>query len=130
MAVGVLCVALMHAAAGSDRSWIVLGLLSLAVAAAVWTTFGADGAGPSPARADPGRGGMRWDFESVRLVFCFGATGFGYIIPATFLPAMARQVIHDPAIFGWSWPVFGAAAMATTELAYFSANSVRSSPSK
>jgi MFS family permease len=114
MVVGLLCVALMHAAAGSARSWIVLGSLSLAIAAAIWATFGADGAGPSRASGDPGHGGMRWDSESMRLVFCFGATGFGYIIPATFLPAMARQVIHDPAVFGWSWPVFGAAAMAST----------------
>jgi predicted MFS family arabinose efflux permease len=27
---------------------------------------------------------------------------------------MAKQVIPDPAIFGWSWPVFGAAAMGST----------------
>ncbi|TMA11094.1 MAG: YbfB/YjiJ family MFS transporter, partial [Deltaproteobacteria bacterium] len=36
-------------------------------------------------------------------------SGFGYIIPATFLPAMARQLVPDPLVFGWSWPVFGAA---------------------
>jgi hypothetical protein len=36
--------------------------------------------------------------------------GFGYIIPATFVPAMARQAVHDPLAFGWSWPVFGVAA--------------------
>jgi predicted MFS family arabinose efflux permease len=34
----------------------------------------------------------------------------GYIIPATFLPAMAKEVISDPAIFGWAWPLFGLAA--------------------
>jgi hypothetical protein len=27
---------------------------------------------------------------------------------------MAKQVIYDPAIFGWSWPVFGAAALLST----------------
>ena len=47
-------------------------------------------------------------------MLCYGAFGFGYIIPATFLPVMARQVIRDPAVFGWSWPVFGAAAMGST----------------
>ena len=57
---------------------------------------------------------MVWDRESLRLVLCYGAFGFGYIIPATFLPVMAKQVIRDPAIFGWSWPVFGAAAMSST----------------
>src|SRR5262249_54201687 len=44
----------------------------------------------------------------------YGAFGFGYIIPATFLPAMAKQVIRDPLVFGWSWPLFGAAAMGST----------------
>jgi predicted MFS family arabinose efflux permease len=53
----------------------------------------------------------------VRLTLCYGAFGFGYIIPATFLPVMARQAIADPAVFGLSWPVFGAAAVASTLLA-------------
>jgi predicted MFS family arabinose efflux permease len=57
---------------------------------------------------------MVWDRESLRLVLCYGAFGFGYIIPATFLPVMAKQIVRDPAVFGWSWPVFGAAAMGST----------------
>src|SRR6267378_2367087 len=44
----------------------------------------------------------------------YGVFGFGYIIPATFIPAMARDEIADPAVFGWAWPVFGAAAVAST----------------
>src|SRR3954451_4921520 len=48
------------------------------------------------------------------MVLCYGAYGFGYIIPATFLPAMAKQLIHDPAVFGWSWPVFGLAPFLST----------------
>jgi len=35
-------------------------------------------------------------------------------VPATFLPAMAREVIRDPLVFGWSWPVFGLAAAVST----------------
>jgi len=45
---------------------------------------------------------------------CYGAFGFGYIIPATFLPAMAREIVRDPWIFGWTWPVFGTAAALST----------------
>jgi predicted MFS family arabinose efflux permease len=30
---------------------------------------------------------------------------------------MAKQVMHDPSIFGWSWPVFGAAALVSTLVA-------------
>lgn len=48
------------------------------------------------------------------LILCYGAFGFGYVVPATFLPAMAREVISDPLLFGWAWPVFGAAAAAST----------------
>jgi MFS family permease len=44
------------------------------------------------------------------LVLCYGAFGFGYIVPATFLPAMARQLVADPLVFGLTWPLFGLAA--------------------
>ncbi|WP_241069987.1 YbfB/YjiJ family MFS transporter, partial [Achromobacter insuavis] len=45
-----------------------------------------------------------------RLALHYGVFGAGYIIPATFLPAMAREIIPDPAVFGWAWPLFGLAA--------------------
>ena len=110
---GGLCLALMHARAGSARAWTVLGAISLALAVGIWPAFRRDGSAPaSPERAEPRA--VAWDRESLRLVLCYGAFGFGYIIPATFLPVMARQVIRDPAVFGWSWPVFGAAAMGST----------------
>ena len=48
------------------------------------------------------------------LVLSYGAYGFGYIIPATFIPALAKQAIDDPLVFGWAWPAFGAAAIAST----------------
>lgn len=44
------------------------------------------------------------------MVLCYSAFGFGYIIPATFLPTMARQLVSDPLVFGLTWPIFGAAA--------------------
>jgi predicted MFS family arabinose efflux permease len=50
------------------------------------------------------------------LVICYGSFGFGYILPATFLPAMARALLDDPQRFGLVWPVFGVAAMASTLL--------------
>jgi len=111
---GGLCLALMRAGAGSARAWIVLGLLSIALAVVIWPAFrgaAAAPATPAPTAADRG---IVWDRESLRLTLCYGAFGFGYIIPATFVPAMAKQVIRDPAVFGWSWPLFGAAAMAST----------------
>ena len=44
------------------------------------------------------------------LVLCYGTFGFGYIVPATFLPEMARQQVSDPLVFGLTWPLFGLAA--------------------
>jgi MFS family permease len=49
-----------------------------------------------------------------RLVLCYGVFGFGYIIPATFLPVMAKEIVPDPRLFGWAWPAFGAAAAVST----------------
>ena len=112
---GGVCLWLMRAGASSTSAWIVLGVLSIVLSAVVWTMFHAP-AGSTTA-AEPKRTtdrGAAWDRESIRLVLCYGAYGFGYIIPATFLPVMAKQVIRDPAVFGWSWPLFGLAAMGST----------------
>jgi len=48
------------------------------------------------------------------MVLSYGAFGFGYIIPATFISAMAREASPDPAVYGASWPAFGIAAAAST----------------
>lgn len=51
------------------------------------------------------------------LVVCYSAFGFGYILPATYLPALARQLVDDPRVFGWAWPIFGFAAALSTVIA-------------
>src|SRR5262249_40904119 len=48
------------------------------------------------------------------LVVCYGVLGFGYVLPATFLPALARELVDDPQIFGLAWPAFGIAAAVST----------------
>lgn len=50
------------------------------------------------------------------LIACYALFGFGYILPATYLPALARQVVDDPHVFGWAWPLFGTAAALSTVL--------------
>jgi predicted MFS family arabinose efflux permease len=105
----------MRVGASSTRAWIVLGVLSIALSAVIWTVFQAPAGSTTPAETKRATDrGVVWDRESIRLVLCYGAFGFGYIIPATFLPVMAKQVIRDPAVFGWSWPLFGLAAMGST----------------
>jgi len=112
---GGVCLWLMRVGASSTSAWIVLGVVSIVLSAVVWTVFHAPAGSTTAAEAKrTSDRGAAWDRESIRLVLCYGAYGFGYIIPATFLPVMAKQVIRDPAVFGWSWPLFGLAAMGST----------------
>ncbi|HTM60744.1 MAG TPA: YbfB/YjiJ family MFS transporter [Burkholderiales bacterium] len=102
------CLALMSAGASASQTWIALGAASLAVTAALWPRF---------ARRDAAAAthdGIEWTGDAVRLVLCYAAFGFGYIIPATFVPAMARNIVADPLVFGWAWPMFGMAAALST----------------
>jgi MFS family permease len=112
---GCACLALMAAKATSRDAWLVLGLAALAVSVLLWPYLDAPSGGsaarassPRPAASSPGM----W-----RLVLCYGAFGFAYIIPATFLPVMGKQASVDAVMFGWAWPAFGAAAAASTLLA-------------
>jgi len=98
--------------------WLELGLLALAGALFVGARLQGSGGLPlmptprapsSPERV-AGRGHMP-------LVLCYGISGFGYIVPATFLPAMARQQVADPLVFGLTWPLFGLAAAVSVVLA-------------
>jgi predicted MFS family arabinose efflux permease len=96
---------------GSRASWIALGLIAVALAALLWRQLGDEGPHTAPVappkqRAMPGR--------ALIAAACYMAFGYGYIIPATFLPALARSYIDDPATFGLIWPVFGAAAAVST----------------
>ena len=107
---GLACLVLMARSASADTAWLVLGSLAAVGTLATWKAFSARLAPATPA----GTPGFAWTAEAKRLVACYGAFGFGYIIPATFLPAMAKQALDDPAKFGWSWPLFGFAAAAST----------------
>ena len=91
----------------ADAAWLVLGAAALVAALPLWRPFGVS-ATMTPAG---GKG------ESLLLIVCYGAFGFGYIIPATFIPAMAREMVGDPALFGWAWPIFGIAAAISIFLA-------------
>ncbi|ALM83378.1 YbfB/YjiJ family MFS transporter [Bordetella sp. N] len=44
------------------------------------------------------------------LMFAYGLAGFGYVITATFLPVMAREVIPDSMWVDWIWPIYGISA--------------------
>ena len=104
--------------------WWHLGALAALLGVAVLVLVPAPGAQerPTAPAAAADRSADSSPPAQRRLVIAYGCFGFGYILPATFLPAMARTVLDNPAFFGWAWPVFGLAAAASTLLAsrYFS----------
>ena len=94
---------------------MVMGLRGF-TAAQAWMTLAAVAAGgfiatrplwagsvrPSASRGEPPPRNDR--HTHWRLILCYGF-GFGYILPATFLPTQARDLLND-ALFGWAWPLF------------------------
>ena len=105
-------------------AWWVLAAVAVVALAVTWAPLGTTATTTSPAPGpDVATGTVSFGAQGWRLIACYGSLGFGYIIPATFLPALARAQIADPAVFGWVWPVFGVAAAMSTVLAsrYFSA---------
>ncbi len=102
-------------AEGSAALWQQLGLLALVAAAVVALCWRADVAPTAPSAAAPAARGAARGYGG--LILSYGLFGFGYILPATYLPAMARALVDDPRLFGLAWPVFGAAAALSTLVA-------------
>jgi predicted MFS family arabinose efflux permease len=117
--IGITFAGLFGLAAGIDAwssrvTWVALGIVAIALAAALWRPLAADAAPAVRAAASQGRPAL--PRSAIIAAACYAAFGYGYIIPATFLPALARGYIDRPAIFGLIWPVFGAAAALSTLL--------------
>jgi len=97
-------------------AWAVLGLIAAIIAVVTWRPLSREPATQAASMlvAPP------IDRDGWLLIVCYGVAGFGYIVPATFLPAVARALVNDPAIFGWIWPAFGiAAAIGTVGVSTF-----------
>lgn len=106
------CVALVTGVASgtSSAGWLALGFVAIAAT----LLFLRVDIGGAPAPRQSWQGAPGFGLPAWRLVFCYGAFGLGYILPATFLPAAARELVGDSAVFGWTWPVFGFAAAVST----------------
>jgi MFS family permease len=115
---GIAFAGLFGLAAGIDDwdsrvTWIALGLVASVLAALLWRKLGDHRLGDHAPRtasvvAQAGRPAL--PRQAILAAACYMAFGYGYIIPATFLPALARGYIDNPAAYGLIWPVFGAAA--------------------
>src|SRR5688572_22571767 len=100
---GGLCVYLVGQAAPWEHAWIALGLAALAATALVWRHL----TRAPDAQSDPPSRGRAANAGHWLLVAPYAAFGFGYSVPATFLPAFAKQQLADPMLFAWFWPLFG-----------------------
>jgi predicted MFS family arabinose efflux permease len=99
----------------STTAWLSLGLIAgLGTLFSAGVFFRSGQAAPVPRPSGNGSRFSVFKGEPLKLTLCYGAFGFGYIIPATFVPVMAREIIRDPRIFSLAWPVFGTAAVVST----------------
>ena len=117
-AAGIFCLVAPGFESSALAMWVVLG--GLAAVAIVLPLFASlrlptppQVAVPTPPVHSPRAAPLS---GTAGLVACYALFGFGYILPATYLPALARQVVDDPQVFGWAWPLFGTAAALSTIL--------------
>lgn len=114
-AAGLYCLAASVLHASAPAMWVQLGIVAAVLVAPVALVLRHLHA-QAPARA--GGAARAPEPEGMRgLVICYGMLGFGYILPATFLPVMARSLVSDPRLFGLAWPVFGITAAVSTFIA-------------
>jgi predicted MFS family arabinose efflux permease len=112
---GVLCLMFLGLGRSADQAWLALSLLAVLAAAVVWPVYrDANETAPASQLRSASATPRTRSRESARLIACYGCSGFGYIIPATFIPALARAAVPDPYVFGWAWPVFGTVALIAT----------------
>ncbi|MHA3902424.1 YbfB/YjiJ family MFS transporter [Castellaniella sp. WN] len=135
---GLACMGLTLAGATASQAWLWLAaaaLAGLASASMLWRTTDAGAAARTAeqnaadtelapaAPADPAGQQVRAaTAEAVPslhwgLILCYGVYGFGYILPATFLPAQARLLVPNPWLFSLAWPAFGLAGAVSTVMA-------------
>ena len=95
--------------------WAVFGVLAAALVARVWPIFG----GPAPVAAASATTAAAANTpqqrshagEKALLALAYGLAGFGYIITATFLPVIARDVLPGSFWLDLFWPILGVGVM-------------------
>jgi MFS family permease len=114
---GIVCLSLVMLGMTANTAWIVTGLLAMLLGLIIWPVFSEKrfvqptrGMSNSPARPPQHRSLTSRTPTYRILIWSYGISGFGYIIPATFLPAQAREILGDTPLFGLAWPVFGIAS--------------------
>ena len=111
---GLVTLAVMASETGSAEAWLLFGAISLVAASVLCAATGSEFGETQPSKISGSTTTHRLDWA---LLAAYGAAGIGYSIPATYLPVLARDVVQSEFVFGWAWPVFGAAALISTLLA-------------
>lgn len=96
-----------YAELGVDRLWLGSGVASIAAATICLVAL------PRAARSQllP-RDRSRDRGRALRIAY--GLFGFGYAVPMTYLPAIARAMLDDPATIAGAWPLLGVTAAVAT----------------
>ncbi|MFM9849743.1 MAG: YbfB/YjiJ family MFS transporter [Hyphomicrobiaceae bacterium] len=118
--VGLFCAGAARPDISAGELWLELGALGAISVAVPSLLLGRRSVAAAPIASTPLTSSTCAGYTANRsagIVTCYGLFGFGYILPATFLPALARELVDDPQMFGLAWPVFGVAAAASTVVA-------------
>lgn len=114
---GVVCLGLVMLGMTASFAWITIGLIAVLIGITIWPVFSEQrfsGTVPRSATVSSNTRSARPQSVTTSqqsiLIWSYGISGFGYIIPATFLPAQARDILGDTPLFGLAWPVFGIAS--------------------
>ena len=114
-ATGLFCLVATGPDVSSLGMWIELGALAgIATLVPLAVTRGLPSPVASPGAMAPQGVAPKPPANTGGLIVCYTLFGFGYILPATYLPALARQLVDDPQVFGLAWPLFGTAAALST----------------
>lgn len=117
---GAICLILVVLDFSAASAWMILALVCVALGLFVWYRLApAAMSGQSSAAQKPTHNSSdKIDQARLwKLVICYGLYGFGYILPATYLPAQARMLLADHWVYGVAWPIFGMAAIGATLVA-------------
>lgn len=111
VATGLLVAGLRPLGATAAELWAGFGVLSIPIVFFIWRSLNATAA-PTAAgavRDTAAPSGPAWALAAM-----YGLLGFAYMIPAVYLPLIAGDQLHLPALREWFWPLFGAAAALAT----------------